>query len=79
MMLDEYSFKQTNIVPGGGGGGKSSGKSTIIQCHYKSYEGDLKNSVSVILPTNFGEDCSLLTFNFLLYSKLVQSKWQTQI
>ena len=48
------SFKQSNVVPGGrGGGGKSSGKSTIIRCHYKSYEGGLKNEVSAIVPTNF--------------------------
>ena len=52
------SFKQTNIAPGGKG--KGSGKSTIIHCHYKSYEGDLKNEVSVIFPTNFGEDCMYL-------------------
>ena len=54
------SFKQSNIVPGGRGGGKSRGKSTIIPCHYKSYEGGLKNEVSVIVPTNFCEDCSFL-------------------
>ena len=50
------TYKQFDIVPGGGG--KRRGKSTIIHCHYKSYEGGLKNEVSVIVPTNFGEDCS---------------------
>ena len=57
-----------NIVPGRGEG---RGKSTIIHCHYKSYEGGLKNEVSVIVPTNFGEDCSIifLYLNIVLSSK----------
>ena len=50
------SYEQTNIVPGGRG--KRSWKSTITHCHYKSYSGGLKNEVSVIVPTNFGEGCS---------------------
>ena len=49
------SYKPTNIVPWEGG--KRSRESTIIHCHYKSYEGRLENEVSVIVPTNFGEDC----------------------
>ena len=35
---------------------KGSGKSTIIHCHYRSYEVGLKNEVSVIVSTNFGDD-----------------------
>ena len=61
------SYKQTNIVPGGGG--KSSGKSTIIHCHYKSYEVGLMDELAVVVPINFVKVCSskekLFLFVFL--------------
>ena len=54
-----------------GGGGKGSGISTIINFHYKSYEGGLKNGLSVIVPTNFGEGFEINEFIVLDRARVV--------
>ena len=54
-MLDEH-FLYTNQHSSLGEGGRGKGENDNYYCHYKSYEGGLKNEASVIGLTNFGED-----------------------